>query len=136
MNSRFGASRLHNGKATGDYHGGVDQHGAMGVPIHAVAAGTVRIARIFMLRGGTVGIDHGQGLETIYMHMSKFAAREGQQVEAGDVIGYVGSTGRATGPHLHWSLYANGHPVSPNQWVKLQACGAVRMKARPRPKKN
>jgi Peptidase family M23 len=136
MNSPFGASRLHNGKATGDYHGGVDQHGAMGSPIHAAAAGTVKIVRMFTLRGGTVGIDHGQGLETIYMHMSRFAAKEGQHVEAGDVIGYVGSTGRATGPHLHWSLYANGHSVSPNQWVKLAPCSAVaaRRKAPPRKK--
>jgi murein DD-endopeptidase MepM/ murein hydrolase activator NlpD len=137
MNSPFGASRLHNGKPTGDYHGGVDQRGAMGTPIHAVAAGTVRIVHLFTLRGGTVGIDHGQGLETIYMHMSRFAAKEGQHVEAGDVIGYIGSTGRATGPHLHWSIYANGHSVSPNQWVKLQACGAVaaRPKAQSKAKK-
>ena len=132
MNSPFGASRLHNGKPTGDYHGGVDQRGAPGTPIHAVAAGTVRIVHLFTLRGGTVAIDHGQGLETIYMHMSRFAAKEGQQVAAGDVIGYIGSTGRATGPHLHWSLYANGHAVSPNQWVKLTPCGAVR--ARPKKK--
>jgi murein DD-endopeptidase MepM/ murein hydrolase activator NlpD len=135
MNSPFGASRLHNGKPTGDYHGGVDQHGAPGAPIRAVAAGTVKIVRLFQLRGGTVAIDHGQGLETIYMHMSKFAAKEGQEVKAGDVIGYVGSTGRATGPHLHWSLYANGHSVSPNQWVKLQACGAPAPGRRVRPKK-
>ena len=134
MNSPFGASRLHNGKPTGDYHGGVDQRGAAGAPIHAVAAGTVRIARMFTLRGGTVGIDHGQGLATIYMHMSKVAAKEGQSVRAGDVIGYVGSTGRATGPHLHWSLYANGHPVSPNQWVKLQPCVTARPKARAKTK--
>ncbi len=125
MNSPFGASRLHNGKPTGDFHGGVDQHGAMGSPIRAAAAGTVRIVRMFTLRGGTIGIDHGQGLETIYMHQSKFAVKEGQQVKAGEVIGYVGSTGRATGPHLHWSVYANGHPVSPNQWVKLTPCGSV-----------
>jgi murein DD-endopeptidase MepM/ murein hydrolase activator NlpD len=102
----------------------------MGAPIHAVAAGTVRIVQMFQLRGGTVAIDHGQGLETIYMHMSRFAAKEGQKVKAGDVIGYVGSTGRATGPHLHWSLYANGHPVSPNQWVKLTSCSAVRVRKR------
>jgi len=137
MNSPFGASRLHNGRPTGDYHGGVDQHGAMGSPIRAVAAGTIRISHMFTLRGGTVAIDHGQGLETIYMHMSRFAAKEGQQVKAGDVIGYVGSTGRATGPHLHWSLYANGRPVSPTQWVKLIPCGAAprRPKAKSIPKK-
>jgi murein DD-endopeptidase MepM/ murein hydrolase activator NlpD len=135
MNSPFGASRLHNGKPTGDYHGGVDQHGAMGAPIRAVAAGTVKISQMFTLRGGTVGIDHGQGLETIYMHMSRFAAKEGQQVQAGDVIGFVGSTGRATGPHLHWSLYANGHSISPNQWVRLTPCGAAAPKEPTKPKK-
>jgi murein DD-endopeptidase MepM/ murein hydrolase activator NlpD len=133
MNSIFGSQRLHNGKPTGDYHGGVDQRGAPGTPIHAVAAGTVRIVRQFQLRGGTIAVDHGQGLQSIYLHQSKFAVKEGQQVEAGEVIGYVGSTGRATGPHLHWSLYANGHPVNPTQWVKLQACGATR--ARPKTKK-
>jgi len=133
MNSPFGASRLHNGKPTGDFHGGVDQRGAAGTPIHAAAAGTVRIARLFQLRGATVGIDHGQGLETIYMHMSRIAAKEGAHVEAGDVIGYVGSSGRATGPHLHWSVYANGHSVSPLQWTKLTPCGSV--PPRPRPKK-
>ena len=125
MNSPFGASRLHNGKPTGDYHGGVDQRGAPGTPIRAVAAGTVSIARMFQLRGGTVAIDHGQGLQTIYMHQSRFAVKEGQAVKAGEIIGYVGSTGRATGPHLHWSLYANGHAVSPLQWVKLSPCGSA-----------
>ncbi len=133
MNSVFGSQRLHNGKLTGDYHGGVDQHGAPGTPVHAVAAGTVRIVRRFTLRGGTVAIDHGQGLESMYLHQSRFAVKEGQHVEAGEVIGYVGSTGRATGPHLHWSLYANGHPVNPAQWVKLQPCGATRVRPKPRP---
>jgi murein DD-endopeptidase MepM/ murein hydrolase activator NlpD len=137
MNSTFGSSRLHNGKPTGDYHGGVDQRGAPGTPIHATAAGIVRIARMFPLRGGTVAIDHGQGLGTIYMHQSRIAAKEGEEVKAGDVIGYVGSTGRATGPHLHWSLYANGHPVSPLQWVKLTPCGTAApvRKKKPAPKK-
>jgi murein DD-endopeptidase MepM/ murein hydrolase activator NlpD len=125
MNSLFGSQRLHNGKPTGDYHGGVDQRGLPGTPIHAVAAGTVRIVRQFTLRGGTVAIDHGQGLQSIYLHQSKFAVKEGQQVQAGEVIGYVGATGRATGPHLHWALYANGHSVNPTQWVKLTPCGAA-----------
>ena len=135
MNSVFGSQRLHNGKPTGDYHGGVDQHGAPGTPIHAVAAGTVRVVRQFPLRGGTVAIDHGQGLQSVYLHQSRFAVKEGQQVKAGEVIGYVGSTGRATGPHLHWSLYANGHPVNPAQWVKLVPCGAVRPKTKRAPAK-
>jgi murein DD-endopeptidase MepM/ murein hydrolase activator NlpD len=122
MTSPFGVRRLHNGKPTGDYHAGFDQRGAAGTPIKAITAGTVRIARQFNLRGGTVGLDHGQGLESIYMHMSKVAAVEGTTVKAGDIIGYVGSTGRSTAPHLHWTLYANGVPVNPSQWLKPPPC--------------
>jgi len=82
----------------------------------------VKIVRAWNIHGGTVAIDHGQGLQSIYLHMSKFATAEGAVVKKGDVIGYVGSTGRSTAPHLHWSLYANGVPVNPRQWVPLTAC--------------
>ncbi len=122
LTSLFGVQRLHNGKPTGDFHAGLDQRGALGTPIHAAAAGDVRLAGQFALHGGTVGIDHGQGLKSIYLHMSGIAAREGDHVQAGDVIGYVGSTGRSTGAHLHWALYANGEPVTPLQWVHLTPC--------------
>ena len=122
ITSPFGVGRLHNGKPTGEFHAGLDQRGAAGSPIHAVTAGDVKLARQFALRGGTVALDHGQGLKSIYLHMSKIAAKEGQHVEAGDVIGYVGSTGRSTAPHLHWTLYANSVPVNPLQWVKLLPC--------------
>jgi murein DD-endopeptidase MepM/ murein hydrolase activator NlpD len=115
--------RLLNGKPTGDYHGGIDQRSPAGHPVRAVAAGTVRVVRMFSLRGGTVGIDHGQGLASMYLHLSKFATSEGAAVKKGEVIGYIGSTGRSSGPHLHWSLYANQVPVNPAQWVPLQACG-------------
>jgi murein DD-endopeptidase MepM/ murein hydrolase activator NlpD len=118
ITSPFGVTRLHNGKPTGEYHAGLDQRGPLGSPIHAVAAGTVKIVRKFELRGGTVAVDHGQGLESIYLHMSDFAVKEGDHVNEGDVIGYVGSTGRSTGPHLHWTLYANGVPISPLQWIR------------------
>ena len=124
MTSPYGVRRLHNGKVTGDYHAGLDQRGAAGSPIHAITGGTVRISRMLQLRGGTVAIDHGQGLESIYMHMSKVAATEGATVKPGDVIGYVGTTGRSTGPHLHWTLYANGIPVNPLQWLELSPCAA------------
>jgi hypothetical protein len=122
LTSLFGVRRLHNGKPTGDFHAGLDQRGASGTPIHAVAAGEVKLAGQFALHGGTVGIDHGQGLKSIYLHMSKVAANEGTHVQAGDVIGYVGSTGRSTGPHLHWALYAHGEPVNPLQWLHLTPC--------------
>ncbi len=124
MSSPFGVQRLYNGKASGSYHGGVDQRSPAGRPVRAVADGVVKIVRAWNIHGGTVGIDHGQGLQSIYLHMSKFAATEGAVVKKGDVIGYVGSTGRSTAPHLHWSLYANGVPVNPRQWVPLKACAA------------
>jgi murein DD-endopeptidase MepM/ murein hydrolase activator NlpD len=122
MTSPFGSQRLQNGKPTGDFHAGLDQRGTAGTPIKGIAAGTVKVAQQFNLRGGTVGVDHGQGLTSIYMHMSKVAAVEGSHVEQGDVIGYVGSTGRSTGPHLHWTLYAEGIPVNPRQWVTVSPC--------------
>jgi murein DD-endopeptidase MepM/ murein hydrolase activator NlpD len=125
MTSPFGVQRYQNGTATGDFHAGWDQRGATGVPIHAIAGGKILLARQFNLRGGTVGIDHGQGLESIYMHMSKIAAIEGTVIDAGDVIGYVGATGRVTASHLHWAIYANGVPVNPGQWLKLQSCYAA-----------
>jgi murein DD-endopeptidase MepM/ murein hydrolase activator NlpD len=86
----------------------------------------VKIARPLQLHGGTVGIDHGQGLQSMYMHMSKIAATEGATVQQGDVIGYVGSTGRSTAPHLHWSLYVYGVPVNPRQWVEVSSCYQTR----------
>jgi murein DD-endopeptidase MepM/ murein hydrolase activator NlpD len=123
--SPFGVQRWQNGKPTGDFHAGIDQRGAAGTPVRAITGGIVKLSRMFNLRGGTVAIDHGQGLESIYMHMSKLAAKEGNHIEEGTVIGYIGSTGRATGPHLHWTLYANGEPVNPDQWVRLPPpCGS------------
>jgi murein DD-endopeptidase MepM/ murein hydrolase activator NlpD len=119
LTSLFGVRRFVNSKPTGNFHAGLDQRGETGTPIHAVAGGTVRIVRDFNLRGGTVAIDHGQGVESIYMHMSQTAAAEGARVSAGDVIGYIGETGRANGPHLHWTLYVNGVPVNPAQWVEV-----------------
>ena len=132
MTSLFGVRRLHNGKPTGDYHGGLDLRAPAGQPIRATAAGVVKIARQLNVHGGTVAIDHGQGLESMYLHMSKIAATEGAMVAQGDVIGYAGSTGRSTGPHVHWTLYANGVPVNPLQWVTVRACAAPGKPARKR----
>ena len=122
LTSPFGVKRLHNGKPTGDYHAGLDQRSPAGGPIRAITGGVVKIAREYNLHGGTVAIDHGQGVESIYLHMSRFATSEGTVVQKGDVIGYAGSTGRSTGPHLHWSIYVNGVPVNPTQWVHTAAC--------------
>ncbi len=122
--SPFGVKRLHNGKPTGEFHAGIDQRSPAGRPVHAVAAGTVKIAQPFAVLGGTVAIDHGQGLETMYLHMEKLLVEPGAQVKKGEVIGYVGATGRANGPHLHWVIDVNGVPVNPQQWVTLKSCGA------------
>jgi murein DD-endopeptidase MepM/ murein hydrolase activator NlpD len=126
MTSPFGVQRYMNGKPTGNFHGGLDQRSPAGTPVHAVDAGIVKIVRDWNLHGQTVGIDHGQGLESMYLHMSKLAVAEGAAVRKGDVVGYVGSTGRSTAPHLHWSLYVNGVPVNPRDWVQSAPCSAAR----------
>jgi len=122
ITSMYGLRRLHNGKPTGSYHTGLDQRTPAGEPIRAVAAGTVRLAGHFNLHGNTVGVDHGQGLESIYLHMSRLAVKEGDTVRQGDTVGFAGSTGRSTAPHLHWNLFANGVPVNPLEWVTLAPC--------------
>jgi murein DD-endopeptidase MepM/ murein hydrolase activator NlpD len=122
MTSPFGVKRLHNGKPTGEYHGGVDQRTPQGEAIRAVAAGTVSFAKQFNVLGNAVGIDHGQGLESMYLHMSRLVVVAGATVQRGDVVGYAGSTGRSTGPHLHWVLSVNGMNVNPAQWMAMQAC--------------
>ncbi|MBS1877697.1 MAG: M23 family metallopeptidase [Acidobacteria bacterium] len=132
MSSPYGVARLHNGKLTGAYHGGLDQHAPAGQPIRAIAAGTVRLVRPFQLMGNTVGVDHGQGVESMYLHLSKFAVADGASVNKGDVVGYVGATGRATGPHLHWSIYVNGIAVNPSGWVTVKPCAAAPPRAKKR----
>ena len=122
MVSPYGVKRYRNHKPTGEYHGGVDLRSAAGTPVRAAADGKVKFAQLITVLGNTVGLDHGQGVETIYMHMSKLAVEPGTQVKQGDIIGYVGTTGRSSGPHLHWTLYVNQVQVNPGQWVKLTPC--------------
>lgn len=122
-NSPFGVKRRNDGKLTGAIHAGLDFRSPKGRAVKASDAGVVKVARMFPRQGGTVGLDHGQGLQTTYIHLSKIAAVEGKAVKRGQVIGYVGSTGFATGPHLHWSVHVHGVPVNPNQWVPgIESC--------------
>jgi murein DD-endopeptidase MepM/ murein hydrolase activator NlpD len=111
--SPFGVQRHHNGKPTGNYHRGIDQRAATGVAVRAPAAGLVRLSAMYRLHGGTVGLDHGHGVTSIHIHLSKMNVKPGDRVAAGDIIGLAGATGFATGPHLHWSLYVHGTPVNP-----------------------
>lgn len=100
----FGSQRILNGQPQ-NMHGGVDVAAPAGTPIKAPAPGVIRLADPDMyFEGGLVFIDHGTGLESAFMHMSRIDVKPGERVEKGQVIGTVGATGRATGPHMHWSL--------------------------------
>ena len=109
----FGSQRILNGEAKTP-HSGVDVAAPAGTPIKAPAAGVVRLAESDMyFEGGLVFIDHGQWLESAFLHMSRIDVKPGDKIEAGQVIGAVGATGRATGPHMHWSLKWMGTLVDP-----------------------
>lgn len=94
-------------------HAGIDLASPTGTPIYATADGVVDRAEWFGGYGNCVEIDHGKGIATRYGHMSRIAARAGDRVKRGDLIGYVGSTGRSTGSHLHYEVRIDGHAVNP-----------------------
>jgi murein DD-endopeptidase MepM/ murein hydrolase activator NlpD len=98
-----------------DFHPGLDISAETGTPVQATAAGTVELAAPNGDYGNLVVINHGFGLATRYGHLSKFAVWQGKHVERGEIIGYVGATGRATGPHLHYEVLANGRLMNPLQ---------------------
>ncbi len=117
----YGVRRYYNGEFAQDYyHRGVDYAAATGTPVVAPAAGKVmligREADGFQLHGNTIGVDHGQGVSSILIHLSRIDVKEGDVVQAGQRLGAVGATGAATGPHLHWGLYVNAQSVDPVPW--------------------
>ena len=117
----FGVQRYYNGVFADDYyHRGVDYAGDTGSSVIAPASGYVRllgtVAQGFLLHGNTIGLDHGQGVVSIFLHLSKIYVKDGDFVKAGQVIGAVGATGAVTGPHLHWGLYVNGEAIDPVAW--------------------
>ena len=121
VSSVFGVRRYYNGVFANDYyHKGVDYAGSAGSTVVAPAAGKVRLvgkqAEGFHVHGNTVGIDHGQGVVSIFLHLQSINVKEGHLVKPGQKIGTVGSTGASTGPHLHWGLYVNGVAVDPVPW--------------------
>jgi len=121
ITSGYGIRRYYNGVFANDYyHRGVDYAGGTGSPVVAPAAGRValvgRESQGFKIHGNVVGLDHGQGVVSIFMHLNRINVQKGQLIKAGQVIGGVGSTGAATGPHLHWGLYVNGLSVDPVPW--------------------
>lgn len=118
----FGVRRLRNGKAVGR-HRGLDIAAPSGTPVSAPAAGRVVLSGKFKKHGNTVVLDHGQGLTSIYIHLSSFNVRAGQSVSRGARLGRVGTTGASTGPHLHWSVYSQGTPVDPRFFLRLSKRG-------------
>ena len=121
--SPYGVRRKYNGKLAEDYyHRGLDYAGGYGSAVVAPAGGEVVLVGYekdgFKVHGNVVGVNHGQGLVSIFMHMSKITVEEGDTISPGDQIGAIGTTGASTGPHLHWGLYANGVSVDPVQWLK------------------
>lgn len=100
------------------FHAGLDFRGPVGAPIYAAANGVVSFAGIREGYGNCVEVSHGNGLMTRYAHMSRIGSHVGQKVEAGEVIGAIGSTGRSTGPHLHFEVRIDGHPVNPRPFLE------------------
>jgi murein DD-endopeptidase MepM/ murein hydrolase activator NlpD len=110
--SSFGVRSILNNQPRSP-HSGTDFRGAVGTPIQAPNAGRVMLADDLYFSGNAVILDHGQGLFSYFAHLSKLAVREGDLIEAGDIVGQVGATGRVTGPHLHWALRLVGARVDP-----------------------
>ncbi|MBT9523031.1 MAG: peptidoglycan DD-metalloendopeptidase family protein [Dechloromonas sp.] len=116
LSSRFGLRRIFNGLPRNP-HAGLDVAVGTGAPVIAPADGIVANVGEYFFNGNTVFIDHGQGLITAYMHLSRTDVRTGQTIKKGETLGAVGSTGRVTGPHLHWAVILNDTPVDPELFL-------------------
>ena len=115
----FGTRRTFNG-AVKSVHGGLDYHAPVGTPIKAINRGTVLLARDLFFEGNCVVLDHGQGLLSLYMHLSEIKVQEGERVERGQEIGLSGASGRATGPHVHLAVRWQGIYLDPAGLLKLR----------------
>ncbi len=118
LNSKFGNRRSYNGGPFTNIHTGVDFCGGDGVKIYAPADGTVVFAGEKTVRGNATIIDHGWGIFSGYWHQNQILVKEGDKVKQGDVIGLVGGTGRVTGAHLHFEIWAGGVQVQPLDWLQ------------------
>jgi murein DD-endopeptidase MepM/ murein hydrolase activator NlpD len=117
ISSPYGVLSIYHGRVRG-FHTGTDFAADEGTPVYAAAAGIVRLAEELPLSGKAVLVDHGLGMITSYLHLSSITAQVGQRVRKGELVGHVGSTGLATGPHLHWGLRANGVRIDPMPWTE------------------
>lgn len=121
ISGRFGSQRIYRGEPAA-YHSGLDIAPGAGVPYVAPADGVVVLAASspFTLEGNLLIVDHGGGLNSAFLHSQSLAVSEGQTVKQGQLLGYVGATGRATGPHLHWSLEWQGARLDPLLFLPAQ----------------
>ena len=117
ISSPYGIGRSYNGAPVSSFHHGTDFQVDEGAPVVAANSGRVVLAEALPIRGSSVIIDHGAGVFTAYHHLSGFAVAVGQSVATGDLLGYAGMTGLATGPHLHWELIVGGAEVDPVLWT-------------------
>lgn len=118
VTSIFGTKRLYNGQLNG-FHGGLDLRASVGTPILAPAPGVVVMAKNLYYTGNTVFLNHGYGVITFYAHMSKLNVKLGQKIEARDLLGLSGKTGRVNGPHLHWQAMIHHVKVNPVALTKV-----------------
>jgi len=114
----FGVKRIFNGKPAAQPHTGADYATPVNTPVLAVADGTVVIAEDLFFPGNAVFIDHGDGLISMYFHLSEIRVKTGQQVNIGDMVGLVGTTGRSTGPHLFFGVRWHGARINPQFLLK------------------
>ncbi|MEM6255933.1 MAG: peptidoglycan DD-metalloendopeptidase family protein [Cyanobacteria bacterium P01_D01_bin.156] len=125
ISSEFGLRRNPFGGYSYETHEGTDFVGPYGTAIVATADGVVKRSEYYGGYGNTVTVDHGYGFETLYAHMSKIAVSSGARVKRGDVVGYLGNTGRSSGPHLHYGIYYKGDAVNPRNHMKLDGDSTI-----------
>jgi murein DD-endopeptidase MepM/ murein hydrolase activator NlpD len=116
LSSGFGLRRFFNGKPRAP-HVGLDVAVPRGTPVKASGRGKVLAVGNYFFNGKTIFIDHGDGLITMYCHLDRIGVKDGEKVNRGQRIGRSGMTGRATGPHLHWSVILNGAMVDPDLFI-------------------
>lgn len=114
----FGSRRFFNDQPRNP-HSGIDYAAPIGTPIRMPTHGTIALTGDFYFNGKTVMIDHGGGFISMMCHLSKILVKEGQNLQRGDTVGHIGATGRATGPHLHWSVSLAGSRVDPSSFMAI-----------------
>jgi murein DD-endopeptidase MepM/ murein hydrolase activator NlpD len=118
LTTGFGTRRTYNDGQLYGFHEGLDYGAPTGTPVYAAANGRVVLAEPLAVRGNAVIVDHGMGVVSGYWHLSRIGTEVGQIVRQGDLLGWVGTTGLSTGPHLHWEVRIVGIPVDPRPWVE------------------